>query len=182
MFVLSLVLGANAHAQRGVFNTVEALVSDYLPGATEQTLWLSQPARETAEAIWRRPLPLRTQYYRSADTTLWILNEVGKEQPMTIGVIIREQKIRAIRVLEYRESRGGEIRYDLFTRQFEALGLDAQHRLERNIDGISGATLSVRAMKKIANLALFLHQQVVVDAAESPEQNASIKKSPTKSD
>ncbi len=31
--------------------------------------------------------------------------------------------------------------------------------LDRHIDGISGATLSVNAMKKMARLALLLHQE-----------------------
>jgi Na+-transporting NADH:ubiquinone oxidoreductase subunit NqrC len=34
-------------------------------------------------------------------------------------------------------------------------------RLDRHIDGISGATLSVNAINKLSRLALYLHQQVM---------------------
>lgn len=40
-------------------------------------------------------------------------------------------------------------------------GLNADHRLDQSIDGITGATLSHRAAKRITRLALILHQQVV---------------------
>ena len=46
-----------------------------------------------------------------------------------------------------------------FTDQFSGSGLTDDLRLDRTIDGISGATLSVRALKKLARLALYLHEQ-----------------------
>ena len=35
-----------------------------------------------------------------------------------------------------------------------------QHALDQHVDGISGATLSVRALKKIARISLYLEQQL----------------------
>ena len=140
---------SGALAQRGVYATQAELLSEYLPNAIEQTLWLQEPERELAESIWQRKLPLRINYHQQGDTSLWVMREIGKEQPITIGVIIQANKIKAIKVMEYRESRGGEIRHNFFTRQFSQLGLQKdQQQLDKPIDGISGATLSVRAMKK----------------------------------
>ena len=83
-------------------------------------------------------------------------NRQGK--PITTGLVINEDRVERIRVLEYRESRGGEVRHPFFTGQFKGAGLTEEHRLDRPIDGISGATLSVRALKKLAALALYLHR------------------------
>jgi hypothetical protein len=74
-----------------------------------------------------------------------------------------------LRVLEFRESRGWEVRYPFFTDQFGGIGLRPDLQLDRPIDGISGATLSVRALKKLARLALYLTQQTQA-ANDTPPQ------------
>ena len=63
-------------------------------------------------------------------------------------------------MLSFRESRGSEIRHDFFTHQFKQTGLTNELQLDKHIDGISGATLSVRAMSKIARISLYLDQQI----------------------
>ena len=161
--LLVLLSAQSVLAQRGSYLTEAELITQYLPNATAKTLWLQGDQRTAAEAIWKRKLPLRIGYQHADNSTLWVLQEIGKEQPITIGVVITDNRIKTIKVMEYRESRGGEIRYDFFTKQFLDATLQADMRnLDRDIDGISGATLSVRAMKKIATLALYLHQQALV--------------------
>jgi hypothetical protein len=51
------------------------------------------------------------------------------------------------------------VRYPAFTKQFEGASLKGE-KLDRNVDGISGATLSVWAMTSIAELSLFLDDYV----------------------
>jgi hypothetical protein len=46
------------------------------------------------------------------------------------------------------------VRYPFFTDQFDGATLTAKSRLDRNIDGITGATLSVGAVTRIARVAL----------------------------
>ena len=58
--------------------------------------------------------------------------------------------------MAFRESRGWEIRHDFFTAQYRGLGLAADGALSREVDGITGATLSVRAVNRAARLALWL--------------------------
>jgi hypothetical protein len=91
----------------------------------------------------------------------WIFEEIGKELPITVAVVIEERKIIDLTVLEFRESRGGEVVYPFFTGQFNSVKLKTgkTYSLDKSIDGITGATLSVRALKKVATLALYCHQQ-----------------------
>ena len=63
-----------------------------------------------------------------------------------------------VRVLVYRESRGEEVRTPSFLKQFKDAKLTRGDRLDREIDGIAGATLSVGAMERMARLALFFDQ------------------------
>ena len=44
--------------------------------------------------------------------TVWILERIGKELPITAGFVIADDKIENFRVLVFRESRGWEIRND----------------------------------------------------------------------
>jgi Na+-transporting NADH:ubiquinone oxidoreductase subunit NqrC len=59
-------------------------------------------------------------------------------------------------VLIFRESHGWEVRHDFFTDQFKGLTLDGDSNLSARIDGISGATLSVNALRNLARFALYL--------------------------
>ena len=93
---------------------------------------------------------------------------MGKERPITTAVVVEHENgissIREVKVLAYRESRGWEIKQGFFTRQFNGAVLQGKpsgkRRLSKQIDGISGATLSVRALKKVAQIALILDQHV----------------------
>ncbi|MBC6414306.1 MAG: FMN-binding protein [Chromatiales bacterium] len=103
----------------------------------------------------------RIRYWLKADRSVWILEEIGKERLITSGFSIDANRISEMKVLIFRESRGWEVRYDSFARQFtDAKLLNDSLKLDRNIDNISGATLSVRAVTKLARLALVLHNSV----------------------
>lgn len=126
-----------------------------------ETLWISAAEREAAqEAVGLAPSGLRLRYWRCGERTAWILEEIGKVKPITVGVSITGHKIERVEVLAFRESRGGEIRYPFFTEQFEGLALDDEGHLSGPVDGITGATLSVRAVDRVARLALWLDSQV----------------------
>ncbi|MCG7921078.1 MAG: FMN-binding protein [Candidatus Thiodiazotropha lotti] len=106
---------------------------------------------------------LRIRYWtndENTDQTAWILNETGKVKPITFGVVVNNHQIASIAVLVFRESRGWEIKQTFFSDQFVGASLTERLRLNRHIDSISGATLSVIAMKKVARAALYLSRQV----------------------
>ncbi len=126
-----------------------------------KTLWVAGELRDTVEHLLGHKLAaLRVRYWKDGDRSAWILDEIGKELPITIGVTVEHGSIRNVRVLEFRESRGWEVRYPFFTDQFVDARLQANQKLDKRIDGISGATLSVRAVKRVARVALVLHEHV----------------------
>lgn len=125
-------------------------------------LWLTPSVKQRAAAILGHDYPgLRVKHWRQGARTAWVLDHVGKEQPITMGVVVENGQILNIEVLAYRESRGGDIRHGFFRRQFDRATLKPGDRLDRSIDGITGATLSVNAMTKVARLALAFHDEAL---------------------
>lgn len=126
-----------------------------------QTLWLAGDLKDGVNDILGHAYSrLRVKYWRDASRTAWVLEEIGKERPITAGFMIDQGKLKKIEVLAFRESRGWEIKHLFFTRQFNGAGLNVKNKLDRNIDGITGATLSVSAMTRLSQMALYLHQYV----------------------
>jgi hypothetical protein len=143
---------------------------DYIRSAFEQempaprTLWVKGGLRDTVERVLgHRFNALRVRYWHEGDTSVWILDEIGKELPITIGVTVSDAAIVNVRVLEFRESRGWEVKYPFFTDQFVNARLEPDERLDRSIDGITGATLSVGAVTRIARVALVLDETIQPD-------------------
>ena len=120
-------------------------------------LWISGELREAVERVLgHRFAALRVRYWHEGAKSVWILDEIGKELPITIGVTVADGAIDNVRVLEFRESRGWEVRYPWFADQFVDARLEDDGHLDRRIDGITGATLSVAAVTRIARVALLL--------------------------
>lgn len=131
-----------------------------------KTLWLNKNIQSNLKSILNHNYPkLRLRYKidltKESTTTLWFLDEIGKEKPISFAIAVSENKIQLIRVLEFRESRGYEIHIPAFAQQFEQLGINNQGSLDKTIDGITGATMSVNAMKKVSRVAIYLHQLVL---------------------
>lgn len=121
-------------------------------------LWLDNPTQEKLVAVLgHRYAQARVRYWRAQGKTAWVLDEIGKEYPITAGFVVADNRIERAQVLVYRESRGDEIRLPAFLRQFIGAHLDGE-RLSNKIDGITGATLSVNAMQRMARAALLLNQ------------------------
>lgn len=121
-------------------------------------IWLSGERKTSIRQMLGHDYPaLRLRYWCKSGSSAWVLEEIGKELPITVGVVIDKDIIRSLRVMAYRENRGGEVVAASFTDQFNGAALATDHSLDTEIDGISGATLSVRALTRLANIALFLH-------------------------
>lgn len=126
-------------------------------------LWVKKDMRPTVDKILQHNAfrALRVRYWRTESRTAWVLEEIGKYQPITTGIIVDDGAIERVKVLIYRESHGWEVRHDFFTDQYRGLTLDQEkHRLSERIDGVSGATLSVNALTNLARLALYFHETV----------------------
>ncbi len=86
-----------------------------------------------------------------------IMNEIGKEQFITfiVGVDPHGQ-VEEIAVLEYRESRGGEIKEKRFLRQFRGKKASDPIKVNHDIVNYTGATLSSHAIARGVKKALLL--------------------------
>jgi Na+-translocating ferredoxin:NAD+ oxidoreductase subunit G len=86
-----------------------------------------------------------------------ILHMTGKERPITFMVAINpDGTVRAVEVLVYRESQGFEIRSTRFMQQFEGKTIQSPLKTGRDIDVITGATLSSRSATYVVKKALAL--------------------------
>lgn len=161
IFLILLTGGWNA-AIAEQYLSQEDFLSQAFDGAeySKDKLWLTSTIKDKAKEILHHDYAgLRVSYWKSGTTTAWILDEIGKERPITIGIAVKDQQIKQVSILEFRESRGWEVRYPFFTEQFQGVNLTSDYELNKIIDGVTGATLSVRAVKKVAALALYLHSQ-----------------------
>lgn len=160
LLLIGLTLPQTLRAE-SVYQTPQAFLAETFPGTppAPEMLWLNEEAKATIEQILgHRYTLLRIRHWQQDRRSAWILEEIGKDRPITIGVVVNGNIIEKVRVLIFRESRGDEVRYPFFTTQFTGAALREDLTLDRRIDGITGATLSVRALIKTARLALYLHQ------------------------
>jgi len=160
-FCIAAYAVADSEAGR-YLTTAEFLQTAFPEGAPDSsTLWVQGDLRGEIETVLGHPFgSLRVRYWYDGVTSAWVLDEVGKDLPITIGVTIAAGEIRGLRILQFRESRGWEVRYPFFTDQFRDARLGEDGNLDRHVDGISGATLSVKAVTRIARTALLLHASI----------------------
>ena len=97
-------------------------------------------------------------YWESDADQVWILNSIGKYKPITAGFVVNNCKIKSSHVIVYREQHGYEIKYPNFRQQFENAIIDSNLKLNVKVDNISGATLSVNSMTRMAKAALLLNK------------------------
>ncbi len=129
---------------------------------SNEVIWLNKELKKELAEILGHPFKgLRVRYWREGKRTAWILEEIGKVELITAGFVVEDDTLQRMDVLIYRESHGWEVRYPFFTRQFKGLQLDRKNRLNKDIDGISGATMSVQALDRLSRVALYLHGEAV---------------------
>lgn len=160
LFIISLLsFSVYAEQYQSQENFINEAFSEQPP--KPKILWVNKNLKKHVEKILEhKPGFLRTRYWQKNAISVWILEEVGKTRPITVGVIIENNKIKKVKVLAFRESRGWEVKHDFFTDQFKGVNLNSDLTLSEPIDGISGATLSVTALNKIARIALLFNQHI----------------------
>lgn len=161
---------SGASEKESVYLNADEFLADAFEGTVpvKSFVWLKGDLGKSVESILGHRYPkLRISYWQRGKRTAWILEEIGKVKPITVGFIISGDRMETMNVLVYRESHGWEIRYPFFTDQFEAIGLETEGtELDRSIDGISGATLSVNAVTTLARVALLLAKAVLSTGTE----------------
>jgi electron transport complex protein RnfG len=93
----------------------------------------------------------------------FIVDEViGKHELITYAVAIDPQGVvRGIEILDYRETRGGEVRDPRWRAQFVGKGPRDALRLGEDIQNLSGATLSSRHITDGVRRLVVLHRLVL---------------------
>ena len=161
--ILLLLTPSGPSLAGDIYQSNEDFLAEVFDGTVPEPgiVWLREDIRTTSTEIMGHPYPgLRIRFWERSGRSAWILEEIGKEKPITVGLVVNDSGMEMVRVLAFRESRGWEVHHPFFTDQFRDIGLTADRRLDRDIDGIYGATLSVRALEKLARLALYLHNKV----------------------
>ena len=102
------------------------------------------------------------------DTTIayaFLDNVIGKSMPITFMVILNiDGDIINTNVVKYREAYGGEVGNKGWLQQFINLNNSSSYNIGKDINGISGATISVKSMskgiKKITTLYPLIQNQL----------------------
>ena len=102
------------------------------------------------------------------DTTVayaFLDNVVGKSMPITFMVILNiNGDIINANVIKYREAYGSEVSSTDWLEQFFTLNNKSGYKIGKDINGISGATISVKSMskgiQKITTLYALIHHQL----------------------
>lgn len=168
LLLLVLAAAPSLHA-KGIYQTGPDFVAEAFAPATPEakSLWLTPELKQASAEILDHALKgLRVRYWQQGEKTAWILEEIGKELPITIGVVVNDNSVEVVKILAFRESRGWEVRYPSFTDQYRQAELTETQQLDKSIDGITGATLSVRAVSKVVRLALLFHQETRQDFSQ----------------
>ena len=92
-------------------------------------------------------------------------NVYGKAMPITFLVIMDlDGKITAARVIKYREAYGGSIANINWLKQFIGRDDQSNYQIGKDVDAISGATISVNALtrgvKKITCLFAYIQKEL----------------------
>ena len=100
-----------------------------------------------------------TTHYALLDNTL------GKTMPITFLVMFNDkQEVIHSSIIKYREGYGGEISGTAWLKQFVGMKQDSLFKFGREIDGITGATISVKSFTKgISKLSLLLPHVINYD-------------------
>ena len=121
-------------------------------------------SKQIKKILDHRYKKIRVPYWQEDCRTAWVLEEIGKERPITTGFIVNSQGLEKVKVLIFRESRGWEVKHEFFAQQFIGAKLNEKNKLNKIIDNISGATMSVNAVTSISRMALLLHNHVTKES------------------
>lgn len=148
-----------------LFQAPDAFLSEAFSGEVPapQTLSLDATAQSRISAVFGRPFPqARVRYWSKDGRTAWIFDDLGKKgyQPTTSGFVVNSGgQIDVARVLIYKESRGEQVGDAPFLAQLAGAKANGSG-LDVAVDNISGATLSVQMMVRMARTAIELNALV----------------------
>jgi hypothetical protein len=141
---------------KGVFYSEESSRRELFPASTGislDTLKLDSAAAAAAKTLIRQPIREKEAVFErvlSAEKPIGYIyraRELGKVELMDFAVALDTAgKVQRVLLTTYRENIGGEVGSKRFMDQFKGKASGSALQLNRDIDGISGASLSSRAI------------------------------------
>lgn len=123
-----------------------------------------QEAIETAMGMTLKQTNYTVHTGYNNDTFLgyaYVLDQLGKYYPITMIVhILPDNSVGNVRIMVYRERIGAEVRKNRFLKQFRKKTLKSTLLVDRDIDGITGATISSWSVATAVKKALHLTQYI----------------------
>jgi len=175
----SLGIPLLASAQEGIFLREEEAPKAVFPEGTSFDRKMIRSTEELKEKIRQRMGKTKTSVWedsyvtfiaKKGDTILGyavIVEEIGKHRPITFVVGVgNDRKIKDAALMVYREAYGGEVRDRRFLQQYKGKELKDPLLPYRDIQNISGATLSVEAIGRGSKKALALVDLIYLEDAE----------------
>lgn len=167
--VAALLSGSAALASvpdEQVFMTPEQALARAFPGRTaakaDVGLSKEQRARVEKRLGWKLKDPAIAVYAAGpGDGYAVFAEEIGKHEPITFMVkVSADLRVEWVEVLVYREAHGSEVRRPGFLRQFAGKRSGERLRPGREVENITGATLSVRAVAAGVQRVLCILEEV----------------------
>ncbi|AKU91085.1 FMN-binding protein [Vulgatibacter incomptus] len=175
---LLTTLPSVASASATYFTTAQIL-REFFPSSEKVTYRKVQLTPAQAESLRARLgyKPAKSEYVifvamtgEKVDGYAVIDDERGQHEPITFGVKLSpEGKVERQEVMVYREKYGEEITDPRFRAQFVGKGPKDPIRAGRDVDVISGATISSRSMAVGVRRAVALVDELVLHPAKPAE-------------
>jgi hypothetical protein len=175
----SLGIPLLASAQEGIFLREEEAPKAVFPEGTSFDRKMIRSTEELKEKIRQRMGKAKTSVWEDSYVTFIakkgdailgyavIVEEIGKHRPITFVVGVgNDRKIKDAALMVYREAYGGEVRDRRFLQQYKGKELKDPLLPYRDIQSISGATLSVEAIGRGSKKALALVDLIYLEDAE----------------
>jgi hypothetical protein len=178
---LALSLGSSEFAlgQEGVFLKDEEAPKAVFPEADSFERKVVRSNEEIKAKIQQRMGKTKTSLWEDSYVTFVakkgetilgyaaIVEEIGKHRPITFIVGVGpDRKIKDAALMAYREAYGGEVRDRRFLQQYKGKDLKDPLLPYRDIQNISGATMSVEAIGRGSKKALALLEVVYFEGTE----------------
>jgi H+/Na+-translocating ferredoxin:NAD+ oxidoreductase subunit G len=175
-FISGLTYPLLATAQEGIFLKESEAPKAVFPEATSFERKVIRSTEELKERLRQRMGTTKPSVWEDSyvtfiakkdDTVLGyavIVEEIGKHRPITFIVGIgTDRKIKDAALMVYREAYGGEVRDRRFLQQYKGKQLKDPLLPFRDIQNISGATMSVEAIGRGSKKALAVVETVYLE-------------------
>jgi hypothetical protein len=155
-------------APKAVFPDATSFLRKVIPSSDELKDNIKQRMGKTLTSLWEDSYV--TFVAKKGETILGyavIVEEIGKHRPITFIVGVgSDHKIKDAALMIYREAYGGEVRDRRFLQQYKGKQLKDPLLPYRDIQNVSGATMSVEAIGRGSKKALALVEIVYLEGTE----------------